>query len=130
MNEFEKAVLEEQTSRYQKNQLIKGKIVKIVGDEAFVDIGQKVEATIKVDQIEGYKEGDEIEAYFTGKRNKDGYFTLTRKNLIIKDKINKIKQSFQEGTPVKAKVLSSSDKGYLVEVEGISGFMPKSLWLS
>lgn len=127
MNEFEKAVLEEQTSRYQKNQLIKGKIVKIVGDEAFVDIGQKVEATIKVDQIEGYKEGDEIEAYFTGKRNKDGYFTLTRKNLIIKDKINKIKQSFQEGTPVKAKVLSSSDKGYLVEVEGISGFMPKSL---
>lgn len=127
MNEFEKAFLEEKTSHYQKNQLIKGRIVKIVGDDAFVDIGQKVEATIKLDQIEGYKEGDEIEAFFTGKRNKDGYFILTRKNLIVRDKIKKIRESFELDRPVKAKVVSSSEKGYIVEVDSIVGFMPKSL---
>lgn len=126
MNEFEKAVSEELTTFYEKNQLIKGKIVKITDKEAFVDIGQKVEAVLNVQEVEGYREGEEVEAYFTGKRTKDGYFILSRRSLLLKDKINKLKESFEKDTPVKATVVSSSDKGYTVNIEGITGFMPKS----
>lgn len=126
MNEFEKAVLEEQTAHYEKNQLVRGKIVKIAGDDVFVDIGQKVEAVIKADQVEGFREGEEIEAYFTGKRNKDGYFLLSRKGLIIKDKINRLKQAFENGETVRGKVISGDDKGYNIDIDGITAFMPKS----
>lgn len=127
MNEFEKAVLEESTSRYSRNQLVKGKIVKIVGDDVFVDIGQKIEAVLKLSEAYGYKDGDEIEAIFTGKRNKDGYFVLTRKNLLFKDRLKKLKESFESGLPIKAVVVSSQDKGYVVDLDGVSAFMPKSL---
>lgn len=126
MNEFEKAVLEEQTTNYTKNQLVKGKIVKIVGEDVFVDIGQKVEAILKLDQAEGYREGDEIEAYFTGKRNKDGYFILNRKSLILQDKFKNLKEIFEKGEIIKATVLSASDKGYTVDLDGLTAFMPKS----
>ncbi|MCX7739247.1 MAG: S1 RNA-binding domain-containing protein [Hydrogenothermaceae bacterium] len=126
MNEFEKAVLEEQTSHYGKGQLIKGRIVKILGEDVFVDIGQKVEAVIKQSQVEGYKEGDEIEAYFTGKRSKDGYFILNRKDLIVKDRFRSIKELYERGEKVKATVTSVLEKGYTVDVEGFTAFMPKS----
>ncbi|MEZ0323334.1 MAG: S1 RNA-binding domain-containing protein [Hydrogenothermaceae bacterium] len=126
MNEFEKAVSEELTTFYEKNQLVKGKIIKITDKEAFIDIGQKVEAVLNVQEVEGHKEGDEIEAYFTGKRTKDGYFILSRRSLVIKDKINRLKEAFEKGLPVKATVVSSSDKGYTVNIEGITAFMPKS----
>lgn len=126
MNEFEKAVLEEHAAHYEKNQLIKGKIVKITSDTVFVDIGQKVEAAIPSVQVEGCREGDEIEAYFTGKRNKDGYFILTRKGLIIKDKINKLRHAFENKENVRAKVVSGNEKGYVIDIDGITAFMPKS----
>lgn len=126
MNEFEKAVSEEQASYYGKGQLIKGRIVKILGEDVFVDIGQKVEAVIKRSQVEGYKEGDEIEAYFTGKRSKDGYFILNRKDLIMKDRFRSIKELYERGEKVKATVTSVLEKGYTVDLEGLTAFMPKS----
>ncbi len=127
MNDFEK-MLEENTETgfYSKNQKIKGKVVKITDDKVFVDIGQKVEAVLRRNEAEDVKEGDEIEAVFTGKRDKDGYFILSRKGIISKEKLEKIKKAYENKEKVKATVLSKQDKGYTVLVEGFKGFMPMS----
>lgn len=128
MNEFEKLMTEKvQTEHYYKNQKIKGKIVRIEEDKAFIDIGQKVEAVVKKDEIEGYNVGDEIEAIFTGKKNKDGYFILSRKNFILKDKIEKIRKAFEKKERVKATIIGTLEKGYVVDIDGLKGFMPFSL---
>ncbi len=128
MNEFEKLITESvQIEHYYKNQKIKGKIIRIEGDKAFVDIGQKVEAVVKKDEIEGYNVGDEIECIFTGKKNKDGYFILSRKNFILKDKIERIRKAFEKKERVKATITETLEKGYIVDIDGLKGFIPFSL---
>jgi small subunit ribosomal protein S1 len=127
MNEFEKMMEQAvETSHYSKNQKIKGKIVKITDDKVYVDIGQKVEAVLRKQEAEGYKEGDEIEAVFIGKRDKDGYFILSRKGFVMKDKAKKLKEAFENRQKVKVMVVSKGEKGYIVDIEGIKGFMPFS----
>ncbi len=128
MNEFEKLMTENiKTEQYYKNQKLKGKIIRIEEDKAFIDIGQKTEAVIKKDEIEVYNVGDEIDAIFTGKKNKDGYFILSRKNFILKDKIEKLKKAFEKKEKIKATVVGAVEKGYIVDIEGLKGFMPFSL---
>ena len=127
MNEFEKMMEQAvETSHYSKNQKVKGKIVKITDDKVYVDIGQKVEAVLRKQEAEGYKEGDEMEAVFIGKRDKDGYFILSRKGFVMKDKVKKLKEAFENRQKVKVMVVSKGEKGYIVDIEGIKGFMPFS----
>jgi small subunit ribosomal protein S1 len=127
MNEFEKMMEQAaEASHYSKNQKIKGKIVKITDDKVYVDVGQKVEAVLRKQEAESYKEGDEIEAVFIGKRDKDGYFILSRKGFAMKDKAKKLKEAFENRQKVKVMVVSKGEKGYIVDTEGIKGFMPFS----
>lgn len=127
MNEFEK-LMEETTESgsYAKNQKIKGKVVKITDDKVYVDIGQKIEAVLKRNEAEGVKEGGEIEAVFTGKRDKDGYFILSRRGIISKEKLEKVKKAYENKEKIKATILSKQEKGYTVSIEGFKGFMPLS----
>ncbi len=127
MNEFEKLMEEKvESGFYSKNQKIKGKVVKITDDKVFVDIGQKIEAVLKKDEAGDVKEGEEIEAVFIGKRDKDGYFILSRRGIISKERWEKIKKAFENKGKIKATILSKEEKGYTVSVEGFKGFMPLS----
>ncbi|WP_028950327.1 S1 RNA-binding domain-containing protein [Sulfurihydrogenibium subterraneum] len=127
MNEFEKLMEESvESGFYSKNQKIKGKVVKITDDKVFVDIGQKIEAVLNKIEAEDIKEGQEIEAVFVGKRDKDGYFILSRRGIVNKEKLQKLKDAFENKKKVKITVLSKQDKGYTVSVEGFKGFMPLS----
>ncbi|ACN99726.1 ribosomal protein S01 [Sulfurihydrogenibium azorense Az-Fu1] len=127
MNEFEKLMEESKESGfYSKNQKIKGKVVKVTEDKVFVDIGQKIEAVLNRNEDQDVEEGQEIEAVFTGKRDKDGYFILSRRGIVNKEKLQKLKDAFENKKKVKATILSKQDKGYTVSVEGFRGFMPLS----
>ena len=127
MNEFEKLMEESvESGFYSKNQKIKGKVVKITDDKVFVDIGQKIEAVLNKNEAEDVQEGQEIEAVFVGKRDKDGYFILSRRGIVNKEKLQKLKDAFENKKKVKITVLSKQDKGYTVSVEGFKGFMPLS----
>lgn len=96
MNEFEKLMEESKESGfYSKNQKIKGKVVKVTEDKVFVDIGQKIEAVLNRNEAQDVEEGQEIEAVFTGKRDKDGYFILSRRGIVNKEKLQKLKDAFE-----------------------------------
>jgi len=127
MEEFEKLIQQyEAESFYQKGEKIKGKIIKIQDDKAYIDIGQKIEAVIPVNQIEGYKEGDEIIAIFTGKKDKDGYFILSRKGIDIEEKIKFLKEAFEKKYKLRGEIEKVLEKGYIVDIKGLKAFMPKS----
>ena len=125
--EFER-LLEEQEkniSTYSKGDIVKGSIVKIQDNIAFVDIGQKTEAVINKEEIEGLTEGALIEAIYTGKR-KEGYPLLTRKPLIFKQALENIQNAFKENKRVLAKPVKKLSKGYLVDIQGIKAYLPNS----
>ena len=126
--DFEKLLNEHEqgTGFYSKGSKVKGKIVKINNDYAFVDIGQKQEAAINAKEVEGLHEGDEIEAIFIGKRNKDGYLLLSRKPLVIKETLEKIKQAAENGQRIKGTIESKSNYGYIIDLGGVKGFLPAS----
>ena len=120
-------LLEEESSfnTYSKGEVVEGTIVKILDNIAFVDIGQKTEAVINKNEIEGLPEGAKIKAVYTGKR-KEGYPLLSRKPLIFKEAIQNIQNAFNENERVIAKPVKKLTKGYLVDIYGIKAYLPQS----
>ncbi len=127
-DEFEK-LLEEESANihfYHKGQIIKGKIVKIQENTAFVDVGQKTEVAIDSKEIEGLKEGDEIEAVYLGKKNKEGYDLISRKPIIYRKSLENVKSAFENRQKVKVKLIKKVNKGFLVDIDGVKAYLPYS----
>lgn len=116
---------ESNINTYSKGDIIKGSIVKIQNSIAFIDIGQKTEAIINKDEIEGLPEGAIIKVIYTGKR-KEGYPLLTRKPLIFKQALENIQNAFNENKRVVAKPVKKLSKGHLVDIQGIKAYLPNS----
>ena len=126
-SEFEKYLKEEEDFHYySKGSKVKGTIVRIDNDYAYVDIGQKTEVAIPRDEIQDKKEGDEITAIYLGKKNKDGYTLISRKPLIVKEAISKVKEAFEKNEKIQGTITKKLEKGYMVDLGGIKAFMPIS----
>ncbi|MBK3332993.1 S1 RNA-binding domain-containing protein [Persephonella atlantica] len=127
-SEFEK-LLEEESANiqyYHKGERVKGRIVKIQDDIAFVDIGQKTEVAINAKEIEGLKEGDEIEAVYLGKKNKEGYDLISRKPILFEQTLKSIENALNRKEKIKAKLSRKANKGFLVDINGIKAYLPYS----
>ncbi len=126
-SEFEKLLEESQDiPYYSKGEKVTGVIVRIQDDYAFVDIGQKTEVAINKNEINGFKEGDQITAVYLGRRNKDGYQLISRKPLIFEEALNKIEESLKNNNKINAKLERKINKGFLVELGGVKAFLPFS----
>jgi len=101
--------LSNQKTEIIKGSVVTGTIVKIDGNIAFVDIGMKSEAALPIDE-ENLEEGQEIRAVFTGKRNKEGYFLLSRKPLLFKERLDAVKLAYEKGITNAIYELNKSEK--------------------
>ncbi len=127
-SEFQK-LLEEETSSlnyYSKGEKVKGTIVRIQDDVAFVDIGQKTEVVINRNEIGDLKEGEEIEAVYLGRKNKEGYQLISRKPLLYTEALEKIEDAYKSGKKLRAKLERKAQKGFIVSIEGIKAYLPFS----
>ncbi len=127
-SEFQK-LLEEETSSlnfYTKGEKVKGKIVRIHDDLAFVDIGQKTEVVINRNEIGDLKEGDEIEAVYLGRKNKEGYQLISRKPLIYAQTLEKVENAYKNNEKIKVKLDSKAKKGFIVSINGLKAYLPFS----
>ena len=111
---------------YSKGEIIEGEIVRFVDKYAFVDIGQKTEAVINKEEVEGFNIGDKIKAVYTGKRTSDGYSLLSRKPIKYREALENLEKSFKENQKVNAKLYKKLEKGFLLDLSGIKGFLPLS----
>ncbi len=127
-SEFQKLLEEESSSfsYYSKGEKVKGKIVRIQDGIAFVDIGQKTEVVINKDEIGDLKEGDEIEAIYLGKRNKEGYQIISRKPILLSQALEKIEKAYQNREKVHVKLDRKAQKGFIVSIEGVKAYLPYS----
>ncbi|WP_297456923.1 S1 RNA-binding domain-containing protein [Persephonella sp.] len=127
-SEFEKLLEEESANihHYSKGEVIKGKIVKIQDDVAFVDIGQKTEVVIDPSEVQGLQEGDEIEAVYLGKRNKEGYAVISRKPILYQQALQNVENAFNTNSKIKAKLIKKATKGFLLDLGGVRAYLPFS----
>ncbi len=117
--------------RLEPGQKVKTRVISIVGDAVYVDLGGKSEGVIDLAELmtdDGavtVKEGDEIEAFFISTQHGvrklttkvRGYSTLT---------LAEIRDAHAAGLPVSGKVKSEVKGGFEVSVGGVRCFCPLS----
>lgn len=112
--------------------LIKGKIVKINDDIVMVDIGQKAESKMNINEIKDndgnliFKEGDEIELLLNDSKGK---YRISYKQALklakTKEVIEKLKDDFQDKI-IDVRIIGKNKGGFIVnwESEGVECFLP------
>lgn len=117
------------TKKFEDGQSVKGTVVALAGDVAFVDVGGKGEATIDLAELmddDGVLEaavGDTIEAVVV---SSSGGLKLSRKLARGAASRRQLEDAFRSGLPVEGKVERAVKGGYEVKIGGQRGFCPIS----
>jgi small subunit ribosomal protein S1 len=108
---------------------VKGKIVQIGPNDAFVDYGGRGELPIFVADLMNadgelaVKVGDEITAYATGKGSD---LRLAMKQKLSGKDPRPLEEAFESGVPLQGKVSESNKGGFVVNIGGWRAFCPIS----
>ncbi len=118
------------------NRITEGEIVEIQeeDDRALVGVGEKLEGMLSLDEIRGedgelkYGKGDKITVLITGYYNERP--KISHRKVIEQQKtldfINEHKDDFEE-LVIEGTITKKNRGGYVVELDGVNMFMPKSL---
>ena len=112
---------------YDIGDVVKGKIYKITTEDILLDISGKDFAYVSVSKdkidVESYAIGDEIETIVT---DTESYLKVSIVEYIRYCLYSEMKGS-GKGNIYDAKVLSLTANGYILDIQGVSVFMPGSL---
>jgi small subunit ribosomal protein S1 len=115
--------------RFERGQIIDGRIVGIGKEVAFLDVGGKGEATIDLDELKdadgkiAVKVGDRIQAMVT---STSGGLTLSHKLARGAATDRQIEDAYRSGLPVEGKVDRAVKGGYEVRIGQRRAFCPAS----
>ena len=100
----------------QAGQMVEGKVVQITNDYVYVDIGDKSEGLIPVEEFADDlpKEGDKVQALLTG-HNSSGP-VLSKKKADSKRYLKEIQQAYKDKTPVTGTIAKVVKSGYEVDL--------------
>jgi small subunit ribosomal protein S1 len=108
----------------EKGDLLKGTIVSISGDDAYVSYGGPMEAVIAVAELEeGIQVGDTVEATVV---ETGAQVRLSRKMLLRRASMDAIHSAFENRIPVEGKVGARNKGGFDISVGGVRAFCPLS----
>ena len=124
MNEFERLV-EERLKTFKRNEIVKGRIVKITENTVYVDVGFKVEAQIPREELPAdIKEGDEIRAVVV-KFLRGGQPILSYKKFVEDKLYQLLKNAYEKGTFLSGRIKAIEGDDYIVDIKGVDVRMPK-----
>ena len=116
--------------RVQEGHIVKGRIVAITNKEAVVDIGFKSEGFIPLEEFRNKEElvlDYEIEVLVESVEDEEGRLVLSRVKAEKVKGWQKVMVDIEEGHVVEGRVMKQVKGGYMVDVEGVEGFLPMSL---
>jgi len=113
--------------------VVKGKVITMDGSVVYVDlgrigtgmvIGREAKSGLSADGK--LKEGSEIEAVVTDLYNEDGYIELSIREASYEKAWDDLREKKENEETVKVKILEANKGGLIVEMNGITGFLPVS----
>jgi small subunit ribosomal protein S1 len=112
---------------------ITGKIIDIIDDKVIVDIGQKTEGILNKDELydwDGslqYNVGDEITVICKSINMKQGYITVSKKQVDLAEGWQNVKRAYEKKETMSGKLVSLTEdgKGFKVDM-GVEMFLPLS----
>ncbi len=113
----------------KENELVKGKIVAIHGEDVLIDIGSKSDGRVSINEFsnpEELKVGNEIEIFLEKIEDKEGQLVLSKKKADSIKMWDRIVDAQRDGTIVKGKCLRRIKGGFVVDLNGLTAFLPGS----
>ncbi|MFA5529732.1 MAG: S1 RNA-binding domain-containing protein [Thiohalomonadaceae bacterium] len=131
LNEFEREHPGQGNKLPQVGERVRGRIVSIGSELAFVDLGVKAEAVIDIAELtdtEGAmpQVGDSIESVVLSRDDLTGTLTLGGGHGRAVHDAAGLEQAFSNGIPVEGTVSTVTKGGLEVQVAGVRGFCPAS----
>jgi small subunit ribosomal protein S1 len=113
----------------KEGQVIKGKIILIKPKEAFVDVGFKSEGAISINEFahEELEIGKELDFLVEQVEDDSGTIVLSREKARRMHGWDKVVKDFQQGDLIEGRVRKKVKGGFMIDVQGIEGFLPASL---
>lgn len=103
---------------------IEGTVVAVSAEQAFLDIGFKVEGVLPVSEAEPLAVGDRVLVSVKG-RNEEGYYALSRFKVAQPKDWASLERAFAEGAAIPGRVTGLVKGGLNVDI-GVRAFMPAS----
>src|SRR5881392_2989289 len=104
-------------------ELLRGSIVSISGEDAFVSYGGPSEAVMAAAELDGLDVGDEVEGTVV-KNTPD--IRISRKLLKGRASLEQLRQMYENRLPVEGRVTGRNKGGFEVNVGGLRAFCPLS----
>jgi small subunit ribosomal protein S1 len=120
-------------SNFAEGDIIRGRVLKVLGAEVVIDIGYKSEGVLPVHEVTGYdgkitvKPGDELDVYIERLENNSGYIVLSREKAERMLVWDRIEGAFKADEPIAGRVIERVKGGLAVDVGGVKAFLPGSL---
>lgn len=118
------------SDKLTKHEIVQVTVVQVSQDFVLVDTGTKKEGAIAVSEFEGKTmpvAGDKISAVLVKRGSDERHSILSHKKALEALGWDICKKAFDNKERVKGTILQCVKGGYIVEVFGVSGFMPLSL---
>lgn len=116
---------------YEEGDRVRGKVVQLSGDFAFVDIGAKAEATIPIAELAGEEGepgvgiGDRIDAHVVAVTSEG--IQLSRRMAVEARSREAVREAYASRLPLEGRIVSRNKGGYEVRFQsGQKAFMPVS----
>lgn len=112
---------------------ITGQIIDIIDNKVIVDIGQKTEGILNKEELAGWdgnlthKVGDFITVVCKNINMKEGYITVSKKQVDTQVGWSKVRHAYDKKTPIMGKIVGITDdnKGFKVDM-GVEMYLPVS----
>ena len=130
--EFEALLAQhEELESLEQGKLVKGTVISVSNGDIFVDIGQKVEGIVPVQDFEDLGEdvpgpNDEIEVVVEKTLSGGDVIRLSRKRARVRARLDEIRDAAQEGSVIKGKIVERIKGGFRVDMGGVTAFLPQS----
>ena len=107
----------------EQGELLKGQIVSISGDDAFVSYGGPSEAVMATNELDGLDVGDTVEGTVV---KTSPEIRISRKLAKGKANLDLLRQMYENRLPVEAKIAARNKGGFDVNIGGLRAFCPLS----
>lgn len=121
-------------NRFEKDQLVSGRIVRITEREILVELGAKSEGIVSNKDIEALprdvrsslKEGDEVFAYVLQPEDQNGNVVLSLSKAISERDWRQAEELYEKQEAIEATIAGYNKGGLIIKIGRLRGFLPAS----
>ncbi|HZB46721.1 MAG TPA: 30S ribosomal protein S1, partial [Pyrinomonadaceae bacterium] len=122
---------EQEQAAFQEGSVVRGNVVDINERGVVIDFGFKSEGVVNPEEFMEngeltVKRGDEVEVLIKSMESQEGVPILSRADAVRMRAWDDLEKAYQDGTPVKGRIVERVKGGLRVDVDGVAAFLPGS----